>query len=116
MKRERSRARSKNRAVTLVRGWRAAFQMTGSRCTVHAMIDRASSAMTTRNGTEENIVKTPAVRRTSVQPPKTLRADSTHRAAASGSPLTDEGICGKSTPSRESVPASRRRTRPTAFL
>jgi hypothetical protein len=80
------------------------------------MIDRASSAITARNGIEENIAKMPTACRTSVQPPKVCRADSTHRAAASGSPLTEEGICGKSTPSRESVPASRRRTRPTAFL
>jgi hypothetical protein len=69
VKRERSRARSKNRVVTLMRGWRAARQMIGSRCTVHAMIDTASSPITIRNGTEENMWKTPALWRTSVQPP-----------------------------------------------
>lgn len=69
VKRERSRARSKNRAVTLTRGWRAALQMIGSRCTVHAMIEAASSPITIRNGIEVNMVKTPALCRTPVQPP-----------------------------------------------
>ena len=69
VKRERSRARSKNRAVTRTRGWRAALQMIGSRCTVHARIETASSPITTRNGTEVNMVKTPALFRTPVQPP-----------------------------------------------
>ena len=112
----RSPATSKNLGFTRTWGWRAAFQMTGIRCVVQAMIETASSPITTRKGMEENIEKKPRASRIDVPPPVPPRTLSSQAACRSGLPAMFGGFCGSSTPMSDNNPVSRIRTSPKALL
>lgn len=86
------------------------------RCTVQAMIDRASSTSTARYSGELNMWKKPIVSSTLVQPPYFVLACSSQESYMSASARTVGSAWSMRMPSRLRMPIARIRTRPTFLL